>query len=169
MDTRKKERQKENNIMLTENIKPEYKVVTVDYFKVIDTAEIAEVNPNDIVFGDKRRLTEEGYKLEVEKMQPWIDQYQKYGNIEAFEKFYYESLILKDRDYERFFCEEIHNAKRSFSHFKCDYFTNNRIEARKTINGQYEVTTNGKHRMYVAKKYGLRLIVHVSEEVRKIE
>ena len=47
-------------------------------------------------------------------------------------------------------------------HVKYSYFGGQRIEAIKTMDGHYEVLYDGHHRMYVAKKYGLRLVVHVS-------
>lgn len=124
---------------------------TVDYFKVIDAAEIQDLE--EPPFNQSPYLSEEEYKMYLEKAQILFDEYSNTGSIHTIE---YKSLedIEKNREEERFLC----NFRYSFLHYgKC-------ICVRKTMDGTYKVTSNGRHRAFVAKKYELRLLVHVIEE-----
>lgn len=66
--------------------------------------------------------------------------------------------ISKDRD-NRFFRENFIGS------FLCD---GQWINAGKNVSGKYYVASNGRHRMYIAKKYGLKLIIHVAQEDQPI-
>jgi hypothetical protein len=151
-----------------ENADSKLKKVNVDRMEVIDSDQIGYVS-DEIIFGTTSRPTEEEYRVELEKMQWWFNEYEKYGDIDALEKFVRESLELENKDYKEFNRQEIQNIKNMIPHVKYSYFGGQRIEAIKTMDGHYEVLYDGHHRMYVAKKYGLRLVVHVSKEIKKIE
>ena len=127
--------------------------VTANYMKVISGSEIADIEAP--AFGQGHWTTEDVYRTNLENMQPLIDEYERTGMVHTVE---YNSLddIEKNAEEQR----------------KLDVFNNsflkpgNRIDVEKTIDGKYKVI-NGRHRMYVAQKYNLKLLVHVSQEVLK--
>ena len=107
-----------------------------NYFIVIKPEEIGNVKEIKD-FGCSHRGKEEDYKNYLESVQPLITNYEKAGNVDT---------INDNKFYVDFF---------NFS---------NRITVTKTKSGKYEVTDNGHHRMFIAKKYGLKLIVYVEQE-----
>ena len=134
--------------------KKAYEIVSTDYIKVINSIEIGSIDSPP--FEQSHYNSEQEYKQYLESIQPLIDEYEKTGNIHSIE---YDPKA----DIEQFIKEQqrLQNFKSSF--LDCA----NWINAEKTTDSKYIVCTNGRHRMYVAKKYGFRLIIHVCQEQHK--
>lgn len=106
------------------------------YFTVIKPEEIGNVKEIKD-FECSNRWKEEDYKNYLESVQQLITNYEKIEDVDTI------------------------NDKK----FYVDFFNfSNRITVTKTKYGKYEVTDNGHHRMFIAKKYGLKLIVYVEQE-----
>ena len=127
-------------------------LVNADYLQVIEASEIAEMEAPP--FNQAQWIDELDYKSYLESVQPLIEEYEQTGSIHNLE---YNSFndIESNRD-------EQHNLQ----HFRDSFMDVGQwISVEKSIDGKYRVISNGRHRMYVAKKYGLKLLVHVSQEV----
>jgi len=123
-----------------------------DYYIVINANEIAELEVPPFC---GKYSSEDEYREYLEKVQPLFSEYQNDGRIHTIN---FETLDDIEHNYnELLFLNNFNSSFLSWS---------NHINVRKDINGLYHVTTNGRHRMYVARKYGLYLLVHVSEEER---
>ena len=124
---------------------------SVDYYCVIEPSAIREMKAPE--FNMSQWSSEEEYRAYLESVQPLIGEYASTGTIRTIE---YKTMedVAKNRD--EAMC--LDNFKASFLDF------GSHINVRKCLDGTYEVTSNGRHRMYVARKYGLRLLVHVSDE-----
>ena len=122
-----------------------------DYYKVITADEIMELEepPFDVSHYGK----EDEYKSHLESVQLLVNEYEKNGDIHTLEYNSYED-IERNRDEKML----LDNFRNSYLH------DSERIEVKKLLNGKYRFCTNGRHRLYVAKKYDLKLIVHVREE-----
>lgn len=131
------------------------KRVTANYMKVINGFEIADMEMPPFEQGHWSK--EDAYKSYLENMQSLIDEYEQTGRIRAIE---YTSLDDIDKRAEE---------KKNIDIFNNSFLKpGNRIDVEKTIDGKYKVI-NGRHRMYIAQKYGLKLLVHVSQEVIKTD
>jgi hypothetical protein len=133
-------------------VKENRRIVTTDYLQVIEASEIVEMEAPP--FNQAQWKDESDYKSYLESVQPLIEEYERTGSIHNLE---YNSFndIERNRD-------EQHNLK----HFRDSFMDAGQwISVEKSIDGKYRVVSNGRHRMYVAKKYGLKLLVHVSQEV----
>lgn len=124
----------------------DHKVITTDYFRVIEPSEI-EYNSKIPDFGVPGRPSEEEYKDYLKSVQYLIEEYQNTGAICSFDN------IKKYSEQEK------------LNKFKCCFLDGDCIAVEKTLSGKYRVLFNGYHRMYVARKYGLKLLVHVCQEV----
>ena len=133
------------------NISTTMKVAT-DYMKVINAAEIDEMRMP--AFNQSHWGSEEDYKLYLESVQSLIEEYEQTGAIHTLE---YNSLddIEKNRE-EQHKLNQFNSSFLSVGHY---------INVEKTLTGKYKVVSNGRHRMYVAKKFGFKLLVHVAQEV----
>jgi|SRR3712207_3845552 len=81
--------------------------------------------------------SEEEYKKHLERMQPLIDEYQENGFI--------NDEISKDLR-EEFYNSFFYRANCVFANFE---------------NGKYRFCTNGRHRLYVARKYKFKIICFI--------
>lgn len=124
---------------------------SVDYYRVIEPSAIREMKAPE--FNMSQWSSEEEYRAYLESVQPLIDEYASTGTIHTIE---YQTMedVAKYRDEAMF----LNNFKASFLNF------GSHVNVRKCLDGTYEVSSNGRHRMYVARKYGLKLLVHVSDE-----
>ena len=123
-----------------------------DYLCVIDGSSIED--PNRPVFFEKYGKKDEAfYEDLVRSFQPLIREYECTGTIHTLE---YNSFDDIERNREEF--SFIGNFQKIFMD------SANYIDVIKTAYGKYRLTYGGYHRAYVAKKYGLKLLVHVSGE-----
>lgn len=129
------------------------KVVSTDYMQVIEAAEIIDMEIP--LFHQGKWGSEDEYRVYLESVQFLIEKYEHMGAIHTL-RYDMFSDILKNREEQLM----INNFKASF--MEAEHWVN----VEKTIEGKYRVVSNGRHRMYVAHKYGLKLLVHVSQEVR---
>lgn len=114
-------------------------------FKVIYPEEMADVELPP--FGGRYRLEKE-YKEYLEKSQPLFDEFEKTGRIVEVDALVGKPMVgLSDEE------EWLLN----FEHIMMgpDCVT---VEEQ---GGKYVISSNGGHRLYVAKKYGLKLLVKV--------
>jgi hypothetical protein len=132
------------------------KVVTTDYLKVIDSSEIAEIEAPP--FSKAQWGSEEDYKVYLAGVQPLILEYEKNGKLHSLE---YNSVADIEKNREE--ADVLHKFRCSFLDVGCW------INVEKSLAGEYRVVSNGRHRMYVARKYGFKLIVHVAQEVRGLD
>ncbi len=133
---------------------PNTKIVSTDYLKVIYPSEIAEMEVPP--FNQSHWPDELIYKESLEHVQPLIEEYEHTGSIHTLEYNSYD-------DIERYRTERHELNKFNYSFMD----RNNGISVEKMLSGQYRVLNNGRHRMYIAKKYNLKLLVHVTQEVKK--
>lgn len=126
-------------------------VITVDYMKVITAYEISPMKEPPFALADW--ASEEEYRAYLEDVQPLIKEYETQGKIHDL---VYETFEDIDRN---------RNEQHKINQFKWSFLNSAEwINVEKTMEGTYKVVTNGRHRMYVAKKYFLNLIVHVTQE-----
>lgn len=126
-------------------------VISVNYMKVINSDEIGFVEPPP--FGQSHYGSEIEYKQYLESVQSLIEEYENTGAIHSLKYNSFEDMKKNFKTQQK-----INDFKNSF------LFCGNWINAEKTLNSKYIVCSNGRHRMYVAKKYGLKLIIHVCQE-----
>lgn len=127
-----------------------YQTFSTDYMKVISASEIADME--EPPFNQSKWSSEESYRLYLESVQSIIEEYEKNGKLPEITPN--EEIAHPEE------CKKLVNFRYDFLDF-ASY-----IAVEKTIDGKYKVCCNGRHRMYVAKKYGLKLLVHVSQEQR---
>lgn len=120
----------------------------MDDWKVIFASEIEDLEPPR--FGVEN--SELSYKEYLESVQPLIEAYEKSGSIPLIEYNSLDDVSKKVNEQCR-----LNNFKLSFMGAGC-------ILVEKTLSGQYKVIDSGYHRMYVAKKYNLKVLVHVVQE-----
>ncbi|MCR5608111.1 MAG: hypothetical protein K6G26_03530, partial [Lachnospiraceae bacterium] len=102
------------------------------------------------LFGEGKRGTEESYKNYLESVQSLILEYEENYKIHEI-----HSNTMKE-------VFENMSEKIFLNAFKDNFLSaNGRIGVKKKSSGKYTVSTNGYHRMYVAKKYGLKLLVYI--------
>lgn len=137
----------------TINSHPDTKVVATDYLKVIYPSEIVEMEIPS--FNQSDWSAELEYKESLERIQPLIEEYERTGSIHDLT---YSSISDIDKNADE---------QRTINNFKFFFMDKrNWINVEKTLSGQYRVLDNGQHRMYIARKYDLKLLVHVSQEVK---
>lgn len=140
-----------NVLKLKSNHIEAHNVIRVDYIKVINPDEIGFVEPPP--FDQSHYGSEIEYKRYLESVQPLIEEYESTGSIHHLK---YDSLECVKKNL---------NEQQKLNDFKSSFLScGNWINTEKTLNSKFIVCTNGRHRMYVAKKYGLRLIIHVCQE-----
>lgn len=123
----------------------------VDYFKVISPEEIQEMD--EPPFNEGQWSSEEEYKEFMERMQPLFDEYDCNGKIHTVEFKTIEDITRYRDEWRR------------LNNFNAQFLQSGQyINVVKNPDGTYKVASNGRHRLYVAKKYGLRVLVHVAEE-----
>ncbi len=132
------------------NIKS-YDIISVDYMKVIDSDEIGFIDTPP--FEQSHYGSEIEYKQYLENVQPLIEEYEKIGTIHPLRYDSFEDIKRNLKEQQK-----LNNFESSF--LDCG----NWINAVKTLDSKYIVGSNGRHRMYVAKKYGFKLIIHVCQE-----
>ena len=120
-----------------------YKCNKVHYLTVIKGYEIAEIDSS--LFDLEKRSGEESYKALLVSMQPIFKEFQKNGFLDT----------TSGSD------EEIKLKQDCISKFIDENGPYINVIKKKNI---YYVATNGRHRMYVARKYNLDILVHVLEE-----
>lgn len=124
---------------------------TTDYYKVIRPDEIAELPAPP--FNQSQYGSEADYVSYLRLVQPLIEEYERTGEIHTIE--------FKSLDDVAQYSEE----KRFLDQFRYSFLDcGSHINTVKKLDGTYIVASNGRHRMYVARKYGLKLLVHVSDE-----
>ena len=134
-----------------EQVIKEHEVVTVDYLKVITPSEIGDVEIPP--FKQSHYGSEDEYRQYLESVQELIDEYENTGTIHSLS---YDSFEDVSKNYEE---------QQRINKFKSFFLScGNWINAEKTLDSKYIVCSNGRHRMYIAKKYGLKLIIHVCQE-----
>ena len=120
---------------------------SVDYLIVIKADEIAEMDepPFNIgKWGDEKK-----YKSLLIEMQPLFDEYRRNGTLDS-------PFPINGTN------EEISIYKQKQ---KCiSLFISSYIQTVKTKDQKYKIASDGRHRMYVAKKYSLDILVHVAAE-----
>lgn len=135
--------------------KPIDNVIAVDRYEVID--------PNRILLSEKpefdtyRRHSEKEYKEFLVKAQPFIDEFLSTGKI-------HNPLNDNITDLNKEQAIKRLNKEREINIFKNSLLEGESISVRKTKDGKYTICGNGRHRLYVAKKHKIRLLVHVIEE-----
>lgn len=133
------------------SVVPEVIIRTTDYYTVISPDEIQALRQPP--FEQGAYLSELDYKNYLEKVQFLFDEYETTGSIH---EIHFDSIedVAKKREEKRF----LDNFRAAF--LDCG----RHINVGRTLDGTYKVVSNGRHRMYVAKKYNLRLLVHVAQE-----
>ena len=81
-----------------------------------------------------------------------IEEYEKSGSIHLLEYNSFDDVLKNVNEQCR-----LDNFRKTFMEGNC-------IMAGKMLSGQYKVIDSGYHRMYVAKKYNLKVLVHVVQE-----
>lgn len=141
---------------LCESFKKEGELYTVDNiqynscFIVLRPDEIPNIDYPG--FGGTRRKTQAEYLDYVQKGQVYFDEYERTGHIAALKALKRKSLVgLSEHD------EWLLAFEHNFLGPDCAS-----VEIEK---GEYVLSSNGSHRMYVAKKYGLKLLVKLRKHV----
>lgn len=105
-------------------------------YKVIDGGQIANI---DVPKGFWEKASEEQYKQFVENSQ---DFFSKYENGDS--------------------CDDYTIGENTDALYVYEHVGN--CICVKEINGLYYVTSNGRHRLFVARKYNLKILVYVEEK-----
>lgn len=116
------------------------------YF-VINSMEIGDMETP--VFGG-RYAEESDYRKLLEDMQKLFDEFETTETVKAPEYDHIDDISLKRDDQA---CYD--NFMRTF------ISTANRVTVRKSFDGRFYPVTDGIHRLYVARKYGLKILVCV--------
>ena len=114
-------------------------------FRVIYPEEMAdaEIPP----YGGRYRLEME-YKDFIERSQPLFDEYEQTGRIHEVEALIGKPMVgLSDKE------EWLLDFEHCMLGPDCVTFEEH--------DGKYVISSNGSHRLFVAKKYGLKLLVKV--------
>ena len=126
---------------------PTYDTKSVDYLIVINGNEIAEMD--EPPFDEGKWGKEEMYKSLLIEMQPLFEEYRRTGTLESA----YPLNGTKEDI-------ALYNQKQ-----KCiSLFVSSYIQTVKTKDQKYKVASDGRHRLFVAKKYSLDILVHVTAE-----
>lgn len=119
----------------------------VDYFCVISSVEIGDMP--EPPFSQGKYGAEEEYKKLLDTMQPLFAEYKENGKIDTT-----YPIQGSQADFD------MYNLKH-----KCvSLFIDSPINTIKTKDNHYVVASDGRHRMYAAKKYGFSILIHVAEE-----
>ena len=103
-------------------------------------------------FGGVRRKTEEEYLDYVRKGQPYFDEYEKTDKIAEIEALRGKPMVGLSL-HEEWLLDFEHN-----------FLGPNSVTV-EIQNGKYVLSSNGSHRLYVAKKYGLKLLVKLRTQM----
>lgn len=125
---------------------------SADYYTIIGPSEIS-IPVDEILFSKGTWSSEDEYREYLTKVQPLIDEYETSGEIHTIN---YDSM--EDIELHR----EEQRMLDSFNDTFLSYRSH--INVTKQLDGTYKVASDGRHRMVIAKKYNLRLIVHVCAE-----
>lgn len=119
--------------------------LTVNYHMVISSSEISssEIPPFE---KSSHHGTELEYKKYLEELQPVFEICKMKSGVPHRE----DVPFLSDFEWNHFYSSFVDAGD-------C-------INVKKLPDNTFAITSNGAHRMYVAKKYGLQLLVHVSDE-----
>lgn len=132
-------------------------LVFTDYLQVIEASEIAKMKAPP--FNISHWKDKSDFKGYLESIQYLIEEYKTTGSIHDLDYNSFEDI------------EQLRKEKSILENFKyCFMGVGERIDVERSfIDGKYRVLSNGRHRMYVAKKYNLKLLVYVSQEVRRVD
>ena len=101
--------------------------------------------------------SEKDYKDYLLRIQPLIEEYRSTGWV--------DNIPFDFRNDPEDKIEEIRKENALRGCFRSDFLQAiNYIVVKRCRFGKYRVTTNGRHRAYIAKKYGLNLIVWLDEK-----
>lgn len=122
----------------------------INEYCVIEPSLIRKMKRPKFDRDSRSDYSKKGYRTFLESMQPLFKEFEE-------DKCIYEigKQLQTDAIYER---DDNLNFR---SAFLC---AGDSVKVRKHTDGTYSVLSNGMHRAYIAKKYGLRLLVNVKEE-----
>lgn len=118
---------------------------TVPFCTVIEPASIRELDTPD--FGIGGQYTEEEYLSYLTMMQPVFEEYMRSGSIDSY--------VLQLPKEEQF-------------SFRVNFYANftgagDSVRVRRHKDGTYSLLGNGWHRLFIARKHDLKLLVYVKE------
>lgn len=135
--------------------KKEIPTKEIDYFRAIGPEEMQDIREydKDAHFWDGRAPEEQILEY-VKSDQPLIDEFQETGEVLVQYPYPDQAAREKAGLKELIFGHGLQNGRE--------------IRVTRKLDGTFIVSGNGRHRMYVARKYGLKLLVHViGEEIEK--
>ncbi len=124
----------------------------VKEYRVINGSDIEDVGEPE--FNISHWVTEEIYKKDLEEALPYFEEFSKTGTIK---KYPYNSLDDIQKHYD--LNQKIHNVERNYMD------SGNHVSVIETANGKYIAAVNGRHRLYVARKYNLKILVYVEHKL----
>ena len=127
-----------------------FKTIEKDYLRVIRADEIGKFAKPPFPW---KGHTEQQYRFFLEKYQTAFGIFEE--NNSGYKA---ENDILKDISQSYKEQKDVDTFENVFLDYGSCVF------AQKNYNGKYQVCSGGFHRMYVAKKYGLKLLVRVMQE-----
>ena len=130
------------------------------YFTLIMPDQIRRMKRPE--FGSHGRLTIREYRKELQRFQPWFEEYSRFGTIREFADLDKHKDRFLDPDPEVRRVESMKWMRRD--HFECCFLEKACITVMKHKDGTYSVLTNGRHRLYAAKRFRLPVLVCVAEE-----
>lgn len=119
----------------------------MDKYIVIDAKDIADIK--EPIFG-KRYAEKEDYIELLQQMQDKFEEFETTGEIQAPEYKKIDDVMKKRQE-----VKDYNNFMRTFVSIA------NRITVRLEDDGKYHPVTDGAHRLYTAKKCGLKVLVSV--------
>lgn len=127
--------------------------VAVREYRVIEPSLIRDMNSPEFDPDPSSDFSEEGYRAYLESVQYLFDEYEKTGSIHGI-------VYRTPEDTLRYRDEDIllRNFRKTF------LCAGDSVRVTQFSDGTYTVASNGMHRMYIAKKYGLRLLVYVCDK-----
>lgn len=120
------------------------KKIGSDYYTIIYPDEIMPMDEPE--FSVSHWYSELEYKQFLEQMQPLMEWYE--ASCFSFTDCVHDDDEKMTSLFENSFVDVGH-----------------RIDVEKIPSGKYRVVSNGRHRMYVAKKYKLKLLVYVVQKI----
>lgn len=127
----------------------------MENFIVISGNDVMEYEDNEIpVYGESQHGAEQDYREYLESVQSLIEFYENTGKCPEVDIATYFDNPDKNRELQKTYF--------NFKH--CFFEGENQIRVKRLDNGLYKICGNGRHRLYCAKKYGLKVIVQVIEK-----
>lgn len=125
--------------------------IPVKKYRVINGSDVEDMEEPE--FSIAHWVSEDIYRKDLEESKVYLEEFKNTGTIK---KYPYESLDDIPKYYD---------LNQKIRRFEDNYMdSGNHVSVIETPEGKYRSCTNGRHRLYVAKKYNLDIMVYVESK-----